>query len=141
MTEEEIQDIKYVLKFALNVIEENQLEDISNKDNWRLGKSLEESINKIDHQQQSHVRAPTENEIKNQSTNLLVNLENACGADFEDVGMALILTEEFAKWARDFNGSKEIKPNPFCENKEKYKCDCVLHCMDFPGHASGIFED
>lgn len=39
----------------------------------------------------------------------------------------------------DFNGSKETQRNPFCENKEKYKCECDIECGNFPGFASGIF--
>ena len=44
---EERKDIKYILEFALQVIEDNELENTTNKENWIIGKTLEKAINLI----------------------------------------------------------------------------------------------
>ena len=42
-----LETLLYVLKFASNVIEDGHLSDVKNEDNWVLGLSLEEEIEKI----------------------------------------------------------------------------------------------
>ena len=44
INESEFDQLQYVLKFALKVIEDNDLQQIKNSDNWRIGKSLEDQI-------------------------------------------------------------------------------------------------
>ena len=44
MEKEELDQLCYVLKFALQVIEDNDLQQTKNKDNWRIGQSLENQI-------------------------------------------------------------------------------------------------
>lgn len=38
----------YLLKFALEIIEQNELEDTKNKDNWTLGKDIEAHIKELE---------------------------------------------------------------------------------------------
>ena len=44
---ERLDDFRYVFKFALRIIEENELEKSKNDDNWELGSSIEDQINEI----------------------------------------------------------------------------------------------
>ena len=37
-------NLEYVLRFALDVIEQNELEFTKNKDNWILGEAIEEQL-------------------------------------------------------------------------------------------------
>lgn len=40
-----MENLKYVLRFALDVIEKNELEFTKNKDNWILGDAIKEQLN------------------------------------------------------------------------------------------------
>lgn len=42
-----MKDLEYVLRFALQVIEDNALESTKNNDNWFIGKALEEQIEQV----------------------------------------------------------------------------------------------
>jgi len=37
-------DLEYTLKFALEVLEENELENTKNKDNWIIGNAIHEQL-------------------------------------------------------------------------------------------------
>ena len=39
--------LEYVLKFALEVIEDNDLQNTKNNDNWKIGESIEKEIEKL----------------------------------------------------------------------------------------------
>lgn len=39
--------LEYILKFALEVIGDNDLQNTKNKDNWKIGESIEKEIEKL----------------------------------------------------------------------------------------------
>ena len=39
--------LEYVLKFALEVIEDNDLQNTKNKDNWKIGESIDQELEKL----------------------------------------------------------------------------------------------
>lgn len=42
-----MENLEYVLKFALQVIEDNELEHTMNSENWVIGKAIEEQLEKL----------------------------------------------------------------------------------------------
>ena len=40
-------NLEYVLKFALQVIEDNELENTKNSDNWVIGEAIEEQLEQV----------------------------------------------------------------------------------------------
>lgn len=43
----EMTDLEYVLRFALHVLEENELDHTNSKENWNLGMAIERELEKL----------------------------------------------------------------------------------------------